>query len=457
MFEKLSPAAIRVIMVAQEEARRLAGNVMGTEHLLLGLLREGGRLQAVLPGVSYDQYLDAVRDGQAPVTPSPDLIYDAQTRHALELAEDEAQRLGHPLVHPEHLLLGLLDLGEGRAVRFLEDSGFTLARLRWTALRLRRDDTVAEVLTPNLDQFGDDMTASLERWGGGLVGRDTLAATLIERLGTQGGRVPVLVSDSQPDALFAGVARHLVEGRIFDRFLAHRIVRLDPWQLRNQAIDGDALRQILLALFTETERAGDVILAFSDLPAFVMDGHDEKGRVLADVVGGWLQSGKRTVMASADQAGWERLMSRFAWRDRLSAIPVPPASVSETILALEAWLPALRRHHQIQIAPDVLPWVAQKAQGPLPEAALDLLDRLAARKAYLKTTSQIQLRELERQLRRLKEERDLLAAQPDASPEQFQALKTRADQCEEEIRRLHPLIPADGAVVTLTVADLSHE
>lgn len=456
MFEKLSPAAIRVIMVAQEEARRLAGNVMGTEHLLLGLLREGGRLQAVLPGISYDQYLDALK-GQPPTSPSPDLIYDAQTRHALELAEDEAQRLGHPLVHPEHLLLGLLDLGEGRAVRFLEDSGFTLARLRWTALRLRRDEGVSEVVTPTLDQFGDDLTASLERWGGGVVGRDALVATIIERLGTQGAKIPVLVSDSQPDALFAGVARHLVEGRIFDRFLAHRIVRLDPWQLRSQAIDGDALRQILLALLTEAERAGDVVLAFSDLAAFVADPHDEKGRVLADVIGGWLQMGKRTVMASVDHTGWDRLTTRFAWRDRLAAIAVPPATASETVMVLEAWLPALRRHHGIQIAPDVLAWVAQKAQGPLPEAALDLLDRLAARKAYLKTTSQIRLRELERQLRRLKEERDLLAADTEASPDQFQALKTRADQCEEEIRRLHPLIPAEGTVLTLSVADLSHE
>lgn len=456
MFENLSPDAIRVIMVAQEEARRLAGNVMGTEHILLGLLREGGRLQRVLQGLTYDQFLDRIQPDTSP-PPASELIYDTQTRHALELAEDEAQRLGNQSVHPEHLLLGLLDLGEGRAVRYLEDSGFTLARLRWTALRLRRDEAATEVLTPVVDQFGQDITASLERWGSGLVGRDALVTSVIERLGGFGNRLPVFVSDSRPDALFAGVARFLVEGRIFNSFLAHRVVRLDAWQLRSQLVDGDSLRQTLLAILTETERAGDIILAFSDLPAFVADPRDEKGRVLADVIGGWLQSGKRTVMASADPAGWETLMERFVWRDLLVAATVHPASVPETIAILSAWQGPIGQHHQLEIDPAVLSWVAQNAKGPLPEAAIDLLDQLAARKAYRKTTGQIRLRELERTLRRLKEQRDLLASQPDLSAEAFQTLKSEAERCEEEIRRLHPLIPADGTAVSLSLTDVNHD
>ncbi|MBC7546109.1 MAG: hypothetical protein H7338_25555 [Candidatus Sericytochromatia bacterium] len=463
MFEKLSQNAIRVVMLAQEEARRLGSKRVGTEHILLGLLRDtqGIARQALIDqGIELEPLRELVAAKAKPQLGSGDVHYSSHTKMTIELAEAEAVRLGDAQVEAEHLLIAMLSLGEGLAVRLLEGFGVILTRLRWQAIRLRRASPGGARITPAIDQYGRDLTmqaaqpATFLPWG-----RRPVVEQTIELLGTQRRSVPLLYGPPGValSGIVAGVIEYLLSGLIFDHMAHFRVVGLDMATMKADAESLTDFRQAFRALLGEAARSKDIILVIEAVHTLLLAEPDTKEGIAAELLLPMLQSGEMACITTADQAAAEQLMRTDPYRKFFTGIPVPETSYAETLQLLDEVRPVYQTHHQLLIPDDTLEASVRSARLALPDdampmAAIRLLDRSAARRRFLGLTNRYRARDLERQLRKLKQERDKLG--PDPQAERLSDLRQAAKAIEAEIASLSGDLLAFGEQLTLSPADI---
>ncbi|HET6947031.1 MAG TPA: Clp protease N-terminal domain-containing protein, partial [bacterium] len=288
MFERFTERARRVIILAQEEAKRLNHSAVGTEHILLGIIREGeGVASKVLESlnISPDRVRAEIESaiGRGERTPYEEVAFTPRAKKVLELALDEARRLGHNYIGTEHLLLGLIREGEGVAARVLEAMGADLERVRAQVVYLLGEEgttsyTKQTSKTPTLDEFGRDLT-KLARDGklDPVIGREREIERVIQVLSRRTKNNPALIGEPGvgKTAITEGLAQRIVRGDVPEVLRNKRVVQLDLAALvAGSRYRGD-FEERLKKVLKEIKSRGDIVLFIDELHTLVGAGAAE--------------------------------------------------------------------------------------------------------------------------------------------------------------------------------------
>ena len=288
MFERFTEKAIKVIMLAQEEARRLGHNFVGTEQILLGLIGEGTGIAAkVLKslGVSLKDARVEVEKiiGRGSGFVAVEIPFTPRAKRVLELSWDEARQLGHNYIGPEHLLLGLIREGEGVAVRVLENLGVELSRVRSSIIRMLGETSAPSTSqqrskTPTLDEFGTNLTQLAEENRlDPVIGREKEIERVIQILGRRTKNNPVLIGEPGvgKTAIAEGLALRIATDDIPDILADKKVVTLDIGSLVAGTKYRGEFEERLKKIMEEIKASNNVILVIDELHTLIGAGAAE--------------------------------------------------------------------------------------------------------------------------------------------------------------------------------------
>ncbi|MGH7352417.1 MAG: Clp protease N-terminal domain-containing protein, partial [Candidatus Methylomirabilales bacterium] len=281
MFERFTERARKVIILAREEAIRLGHNFVGTEHLLLGLVREGdGLAMAILKKLSVNLStlkgeVEKVVSVGTQVSPAGEVPFTPQAKKVLEYAISEARSMGHNYIGTEHLLLGLVREGEGIASLVLRDVGVTVAAAKAQAQELLGEQATKAAgtgRTPALDEFGVELT-NMARQGklDPVIGREAEIERVIQILSRRTKNNPVLIGEAGvgKTAIVEGLAQRIVASDVPETLLRKRVVQLDlPGMVAGTKYRGQ-FEERLKAVIKEIQQAGNVIIFIDELHTLV--------------------------------------------------------------------------------------------------------------------------------------------------------------------------------------------
>src|SRR6476469_1730064 len=290
MFERFTEKAIKVIMLAQEEARRLGHNFVGTEQILLGLIGEGTGVAAKVlksMGVNLKDARIEVEKiiGRGSGFVAVEIPFTPRAKRVLELSLEEARQLGHNYIGTEHLLLGLIREGEGVAARVLENLGVDLSKVRTQVIRMLGE--TAEVSTtpgggrtktPTLDEFGSNLTQMAEEHRlDPVVGREKEIERVIQILGRRTKNNPVLIGEPGvgKTAIAEGLALKIAAGEVPDILADKRVVTLDIGSLVAGTKYRGEFEERLKKIMEEIRNAGNIVLVIDELHTLIGAGAAE--------------------------------------------------------------------------------------------------------------------------------------------------------------------------------------
>ena len=287
MFERFTEKAIKVIMLAQEEARRLGHNFVGTEQLLLGLIGEGTGVAAKTlksMGINLKDARVEVEKiiGRGSGFVAVEIPFTPRAKRVLELSWDEARQLGHNYIGTEHLLLGLIREGEGVAARVLENSGIDLNKIRSNVIKILGESkpqpvssggsssssSTSKAKTPSLDEFGTDLTlAATEQRLDPVVGREKEIERVIQILARRTKNNPVLLGEPGvgKTAVAEGLATRIVNGDVPDILDGKKVIQLDMGLLVAGTKYRGEFEERLKKIMDEIRQAGNIILVIDEM------------------------------------------------------------------------------------------------------------------------------------------------------------------------------------------------
>ncbi|HOG47901.1 MAG TPA: ATP-dependent Clp protease ATP-binding subunit [Anaerolineae bacterium] len=432
-FDRFTKRARETLTYAQEEALRLGHTTIGTEHLLLGLLREGEGVAAKVLGdlgLNLSRARDAVEryTGRGNRTPGGRVELAPSTKHVIELAVDEARRLGHHYIGTEHLLLGLSREAEGMAVGILESLGVSLDQVRERTMQALRESA-----TPNsqsergsasgssgakgqqtlLDQLGVDLTA--EARAGKLdpvIGRQREIERVIQILSRRTKNNPALIGEPGvgKTAIVEGIAQRIVNGETPDSLLNKRVVRLDVGSLVAGTMYRGQFEERLKRVIDEIKNS-DVIIFIDELHMLVGAGAAGSSVDAANMLKPALSRGELQCIGATTLAEYRKhIESDAALERRFQPVMVEEPSVEETIEILKGVRSRYEEHHQLEITDEALAAAAHLAARYvpdrfLPDKAIDLIDEAASRVRVYKAFRTVGVRETFRQLRTIQQQK----------------------------------------------------
>jgi ATP-dependent Clp protease ATP-binding subunit ClpC len=431
-FEKFSERARRVLTLAQEEAQNFNHSYIGTEHILLGLLREdegvGAKVLANL-GVSLNKARSAVEfiigRGEKPVTGEIGLT--PRAKRVIELAIDEARHLGHNYIGTEHLLLGLLREGGGVAADVLDSFGVTLEQARSETLRVlgegitRAKPTRSTSRTPLLDQLGIDLTAAVR--AGKLdpvIGRHKEIERVIQILSRRTKNNPALIGEPGvgKTAIVEGLAHRIVTGDVPETLDGRRIVTLDIGALVAGTKYRGEFEERLKKVIDEIKASGNCILFIDEFHTMVGAGAAEGAVDAANILKPSLARGELQCIGATTLDDYRKYVERDAALERrFQPILVEEPSVDETLDILRGVNERYEEHHQLTISEEALVAAATLSSRYipdrfLPDKAIDLIDEAASRVRIKRRTIPITLKEARRAEESVRKDKEAaLAAQ----------------------------------------------
>jgi len=453
-FEKFSERARRVLTLAQEEAQNFNHSYIGTEHILLGLLREdegaGAKVLANL-GVSLSKARSAVEfiigRGEKPVTGEIGLT--PRAKRVIELAIDEARHLGHNYIGTEHLLLGLLREGGGVAADVLDSFGITLEQARSESLRVlgegitRAKPARSTSRTPLLDQLGMDLTAAVR--AGKLdpvIGRHKEIERVIQILSRRTKNNPALIGEPGvgKTAIVEGLAHRIVTGDVPETLEGRRIVTLDIGALVAGTKYRGEFEERLKKVIDEIKAAGNCILFVDEFHTMVGAGAAEGAVDAANILKPSLARGELQCIGATTLDDYRKYVERDAALERrFQPILVEEPSVDETLEILHGVNERYEQHHQLTISDEALAAAATLSARYipdrfLPDKAIDLIDEAASRVRIKRRTIPITLKEARRAEESVRKDKEAaLAAQ---QYEYAAELRQRELQIEEKMKQM---------------------
>ncbi|MGJ3253455.1 MAG: ATP-dependent Clp protease ATP-binding subunit [Elainellaceae cyanobacterium] len=455
MFERFTEKAIKVIMLAQEEARRLGHNFVGTEQILLGLIGEGTGVAAKVlksMGVNLKDARIEVEKiiGRGSGFVAVEIPFTPRAKRVLELSLEEARQLGHNYIGTEHLLLGLIREGEGVAARVLENLGVDLSKVRTQVIRMLGE--TAEVSaggsqgrtkTPTLDEFGSNLT---QLAGEGkldpVVGRQKEIERVIQILGRRTKNNPVLIGEPGvgKTAIAEGLAQRISNNDIPDILEEKRVVTLDIGLLVAGTKYRGEFEERLKKIMDEIRQAGNVILVIDEVHTLIGAGAAEGAIDAANILKPALARGELQCIGATTLDEYRKHIERDAALERrFQPVMVGEPSVEETIEILHGLRDRYEQHHKLKISDMALEAAAKLSDRYisdrfLPDKAIDLIDEAGSRVRLINSQLPPAAKELDRELRQvLKDKDDAVRAQDfDRAGE----LRDREMEIKTEIRAI---------------------
>ncbi|MFC2026372.1 ATP-dependent Clp protease ATP-binding subunit [Chloroflexota bacterium] len=425
-FDKFSERARRVLTLAQDEAQRLKHNYIGTEHILLGLVREEDGVAAkvlVSMGINLSKVSQAVEyiigPGEKPSTTATGLT--SRAKRVLELAIDEARQMGHSYIGTEHLLLGILREGEGVAAKVLDSFSVNIERTRaevtrffsQSSARARISRTTSR--TPTLDQVGVDLTAAAR--AGKLdpvIGRLTEIERVIQILSRRTKNNPALIGEPGvgKTAIVEGLAHRIVEGDVPETLENRRLVALDIAAVVAGTKYRGEFEERLKKVIEEIKTSANCILFIDEFHTMVGAGAAEGAVDAANILKPSLARGELQCIGATTLDDYRKYVERDAALERrFQPILVEEPSVEDTLAILHGIRERYEEHHKLTISDEALSAATTLASRYipdrfLPDKAIDLVDEASSRvriKHYTKPRSLKKLKQDEEHYRKDKE------------------------------------------------------
>jgi ATP-dependent Clp protease ATP-binding subunit ClpC len=424
MFERFTDRARRVVVLAQEEARMLNHNYIGTEHILLGLIHEGEGVAAKALeslGISLEAVRQQVEEiiGQGQQAPSGHIPFTPRAKKVLELSLREALQLGHNYIGTEHILLGLIREGEGVAAQVLVKLGADLNRVRQQVIQLLHGyqgkepqaTGASSESTPStslvLDQFGRNLTqAARESKLDPVIGRDKEIERVMQVLSRRTKNNPVLIGEPGvgKTAVVEGLAQKIVKGEIPETLKDKQLYTLDLGALvAGSRYRGD-FEERLKKVLKEIRTRGDIILFIDELHTLVGAGAAEGAIDAASILKPMLARGELQTIGATTLDEYRKYLEKDAALERrFQPIQVDEPTIKHAIEILKGLRDRYEAHHRVSITDSALVAAAQLADRYisdrfLPDKAIDLIDEAGSRMRIRRMTAPPDLREFDEKI-----------------------------------------------------------
>lgn len=435
MFNRFTERAQRVIILAREEASRLRHDYIGTEHLLLGLLREGsGVAIAIIQSLSLD--IDTIKKEIEKMAPAGgggtlilgDVPFTPMAKKSLELAIEEAQVMGLNYVGTEHLLLGLIREGEGIAARSLANLGVTIEKARELAIELLGGTAMSKAgvphghfagqkttKTPAIDAFSRDLT-QLARDGklDPVIGRHNEIERVIQILSRRTKNNPVLLGEPGvgKTAIAEGLAQMIVSADIPEILIGKRVVSLDLAAMVAGTKYRGEFEERIKFVMNEIKNSGNIILFIDELHTLVGAGAAEGAMDASHMLKPALSRGEIQCIGATTLNEYRKYIERDgALERRFQTIIVDPPSVEDTIAILKGLRDRYEAHHKVKISDSSITEATYLSDRYitgrfLPDKAIDVIDEACAKVRLSNTVRPSEVKDVEKELEQFVKEKE---------------------------------------------------
>lgn len=446
MFERFTEKAIKVIMLAQEEARRLGHNFVGTEQILLGLIGEGTGIAAqVLKSMNVnlkDARIEVEKIiGRGSGFVAVEIPFTPRAKRVLELSLEEARQLGHNYIGTEHLLLGLVREGEGVAARVLENSSVNISSIRTEVIQMLSDNAEANVSAngnmqtrskiPTLEEFGSNLTElAIEGVLDPVVGRQKEIERVIQILGRRTKNNPVLIGEPGvgKTAIAEGLAQRIATRDVPSILEDKLVITLDVGLLVAGTKYRGEFEERLKRIMDEIKSADNVVLVIDEVHTLIGAGAAEGAIDAANLLKPALARGELQCIGATTLEEYRKHIEKDAALERrFQPVMVGEPSVEETIEILFGLRDRYEQHHQLKMSDGALAAAAKYAYQYisdrfLPDKAIDLIDEAGSRVRLLNSQLPPAARELDKELRSvLKTKDEAIRSQKYEKAEQYRS------------------------------------
>ncbi|CAN1318030.1 Chaperone protein ClpC, chloroplastic [Linum perenne] len=422
MFERFTEKAIKVIMLAQEEARRLGHNYVGTEQILLGLIGEGTGIAAkVLKSMGIN-----LKDARVEVEKiigrgngfvAVEIPFTPRAKRVLELSLEEARQLGHNYIGSEHLLLGLLREGEGVAARLLENLGADASNIRTQVIRMvgESNEVTANIgpntrdtKMPTLEEYGTNLTKLAEEGKlDPVVGRQPQIERVVQILGRRTKNNPCLIGEPGvgKTAIAEGLAQRIASGDVPETIEGKKVITLDMGLLVAGTKYRGEFEERLKKLMEEIKQSDEIILFIDEVHTLIGAGAAEGAIDAANILKPALARGELQCIGATTLDEYRKHIEKDpALERRFQPVKVPEPTVDESIQILKGLRERYEIHHKLRYTDEALAAAAQLSHQYisdrfLPDKAIDLIDEAGSRVPE-------EAKELEKEVRQIIKEKD---------------------------------------------------
>ena len=456
MFGRFTERAQKVLALAQQEAIRLGHNNIGTEHILLGLIREGEGIAAKalqelgLEGKEIqDEVEKLIGKGNQPMKA---IHYTPRAKKVVELSQDEARKLSHPYVGTEHILLGLIREGEGVAARVLHNLDVSLNKARQQVMALLGSNEsqasqqgrgqTSNVTTPTLDSLARDLTESAKDGNvDPVIGRDQEIERIIQILSRRTKNNPVLIGEPGvgKTAVVEGLAHKIISNEVPETLRDKRVMTLDMGTVVAGTKYRGEFEDRLKKVMDEIRNAGNVILFIDELHTLIGAGGAEGAIDASNILKPALARGELQCVGATTIDEYRKYIEKDAALERrFQPIQVDDPSIEETVQILQGLRDRYEAHHRVTITDEAIQAAGELSQRYitdrfLPDKAIDLIDEAGSRVRLQSYTIPPSLKELEHKLEEAKKEKDSAVVSQEF--EKAASLRDKEQKLREEVEQ----------------------
>ncbi|MEI7473164.1 MAG: ATP-dependent Clp protease ATP-binding subunit [bacterium] len=428
MFERFTEKAIKVIMLAQEEARRLGHNFVGTEQILLGLIGEGTGIAAKTlkaMGVNLKESRTEVEKiiGRGSGFVAVEIPFTPRAKRVLELSWDEARQLGHNYIGTEHLLLGLIREGEGVAARVLENLGVDLNKVRSNVIKMLGETrtgsttttTQGKSKTPTLDEFGTNLTlAAQEQRLDPVVGREKEIERVVQIMGRRTKNNPVLIGEPGvgKTAIAEGLAIRIVNNDVPEVLEDKKLVQLDMGLLVAGTKYRGEFEERLKKIMDEIRANGNIILVIDEMHTLIGAGAAEGAIDAANILKPALSRGELQVIGATTLDEYRKHVERDAALERrFQPVYIDQPSPEEAVEIIQGLRQKYEEHHKLIITDEAIDASVKLSdryitERFLPDKAIDLIDEASSRVRLKASSLPPEGKEVEKELKKVIKEKE---------------------------------------------------